>query len=252
MSDQSNTTPESVEDEVRAEVAATAEKTKPEPETPETEGDTPTGDDVEVQEPEEEAVKEAPYYMKLLEHHNDLLGKDKISAKQMRSFLAFLTNGDENANPLQHPFVTDELGRYGRETLAIIARDGRHKAIPNREEANALDEKYLEHWNAWRDAGQPGFEEKLSSNYGGAWLKGIVCTVLLISEDLGVEEGGVSERYPRQAELERIKSERAAAEAKARREAQEKAEAEAAAKKAAEEEAKEPESETPEEEQGEE
>jgi hypothetical protein len=134
-------------------------------------GDTPeqptTPAEVAVEVSTEPEVQPPTVEELLLKGHKErVLGKDRISAKQMSSYLKFLTDkGDE--------FADEVMGTHDENVWKAVARGGK-SAVPNGKD---VDDKFVALWNEWKSEQQdPG-----SISKSHMWLKGVCAAALLIA-----------------------------------------------------------------------
>jgi len=169
---------------------------------------------VEESAPEEEVEMEIPTIEDLLlrDHKEKVLGKDRISRKQMESYVRFLgydPEADEPVNPLEGDFIVNVLGEYDTAMWARIAKQGKSALGPN---AKDVHDAYIAMWEEWRDkqANRPPRSHM--------WLKGVVAAALLIAEHMGEDLTELAkEKPPTEEELaERAAQEAAEKEAEAK------------------------------------
>jgi hypothetical protein len=189
---------------------------------PNAEGSTP---DAPVEEtPAPPTVEE----LLLRDHKERVLGKDKISAAQMASYLNFLgydPEAETPVNPLEGAFFTEVLGGFNIDMLRRVALKGK-SALG--EKAKEVDDAYIAMWEEWKD----GLSNRPPKSH--MWLKGVVAAALLIAEHHGeleqlkVEDVIAKEKAEAEerARIARAEAEKAAAEALAAKEAEEAAAAE--------------------------
>lgn len=208
-----------------SDINTTTDNTDPQNEgtTPDVQAEVQQVPDTEVPDspaPEEVAEETAaPTLEELLlrDHKERVLGKDRISASQMASYLSFLgydPDSDEPVNPLESPFIVDVLGEYDLDMWKRIALKGK-SALGS--DAKKVDEAYVDMWEEWRD------EQSNRPPKSHMWLKGVVAAALLIAEHQGEVE---------QLKVEDVIAKEKAEAEKAAAEAAEKAKAEAEAKQA--------------------
>lgn len=101
----------------------------------------------------------------LKDHKERVLGKDRISRNQMKSYIKFLTDKGED-------FV-EVMGTQDTNVWAAVAKRGK-SAMPNGKD---VDAKFVELWGEWKGE-QPNPGDISGSHM---WLKGVCAAALLIA-----------------------------------------------------------------------